>query len=219
MRLDVTRRRAARPPLKRLTLLFAAVLLAGFIPFSAQARQATPVDTVNRLHAALLGVMQQADALGFDGRYSTLAPAVIASFNLPLMARVTVGRHWDKLDEEQQARFVEAFTRMTLVNYASRFDGYAGERFEFVAEGETRKSVVIKTQIVKANGESIRLDYILRRFDDDWRIIDVLSKGSYSELALRRSEYAAIIKREGFPALLSKINRKVAELAQKARVR
>lgn len=214
----VTVRAAATSLLHRVMPVLAAVMLAGFIPVSAQARQATPADTVDRLHAMLLGVMQQARALGFDGRYNALAPTVIESFNLPLMARVTVGRHWNRLNEQQRTEFVDAFTQMTLVTYASRFDDYAGERFEFVAQDQTAKSVVIKTRLVKADGDTVRLDYMLRQFDDGWRIIDVLSKGSYSELATRRSEYSSIIKREGFPALMSKLHQKVAELVQKGRV-
>ena len=212
-------RAASAPETKRLALVLAAAVLAGFIPFSAQARQATPQDTVVRLHTALVGVMQQADALGFDGRYNTLAPTLVASFNLPLMAQVTIGRHWRRLSDDQQALFVDLFTRLTLVTYASRFDDYSGERFETVAETRTRKSVVVKTRLVKAGGETIRLDYLLRQFGDQWRIIDVLAKGAYSELATRRSEYTSVIRREGFPALMSKLNRKVGELVQSARAK
>ena len=219
MKVDLVLRPTAGSLRQRLTLALAAVLLAGFIPFSAEARQATPVETVNRLHAALLGVMREASALGFDGRYNTLAPTVVASFNLPLMAQVTVGRHWRGLNDEQRARLVDAFTRMTLVIYADRFDDYSGERFDFLTEDQTPRSVLVKTQLVKADGEKVRLDYLLRQFDDEWRIIDVLSKGTYSELATRRSEYTAVIKREGFPALISKLNRKVTELTQKARAK
>ncbi len=202
---------------KRLTLLLAAAAFAGVIAPDAQAGQATPADIVERLHTALIGVMQQADALGFEGRYEVLAPTVSASYNLSLMARVTIGRHWNRLNEDEQARFIDAFTRMTMVNYASRFDDYSGERFEFVARDQTGRTVRIKTRLVKVDGEPIRLDYILRRYDGEWRIIDVLAKGSYSELATRRSEYTSIVKRQGFPALMSKLDKKITELAEKAK--
>lgn len=219
MKIDVGLRQITRSLRQPLALVLATLVLAGFIAPGVRAAQATPAATVDQLHVTLIGVMQQAGALGFDGRYQTLAPTVMASFNLPLMAQVTVGRHWRSLSEEQKASFIDAFSRMTLVTYATRFDDYSGERFEFVAETQTAKSVVVKTQLVKANGERIRLNYILRKYGEEWRIIDVLAKGSYSELATRRSEYSSILKREGFPALLSKLNNKVAELVQKGRAR
>lgn len=217
MKIDVGLRQITRSLRQPLALVLATLVLAGFIAPGVRAAQATPAATVDQLHVTLIGVMQQAGALGFDGRYRTLAPTVMGSFNLALMAQVTVGRHWRSLSEEQKASFIDAFSRMTLVTYATRFDDYSGERFEFVAETQTAKSVVVKTQLVKANGERIRLNYILRKYGEEWRIIDVLAKGSYSELATRRSEYSSILKREGFPALLSKLNNKVAELVQKGR--
>ncbi len=219
MKIDVGLRKITRSLRQPLAVAIAALVLAGFIAPSARAAQATAVATVDQLHGVLIGVMQQAGTLGFDGRYQTLAPTVMGSFNLALMAQVTVGRHWRRLSEEQKARFVDAFTRMTLVTYAARFDGYSGEHFETVSESRTAKSVVVKTALVKANGDRIRLNYILRKYGKEWRIIDVLAKGSYSELATRRSEYSSILKRQGFPALLSKLNRKVAELVQKGRAR
>ena len=219
MKIDVGLRQIRRSLRQPLALVLATLVLAGVIAPHVRAAQATPAATVDQLHVTLIGVMQQAGALGFDGRYQTLAPMVMGSFNLPLMAQVTVGRHWRSLNEDQKARFIDAFARMTLVTYATRFDDYAGERFEFVAKTQTAKSVVIKTQLVKADGDRIRLNYILRQYGEEWRIIDVLAKGSYSELATRRSEYSSILKREGFPALLTKLNNKVAELVQKGRAR
>jgi phospholipid transport system substrate-binding protein len=204
---------------RRCVVVLAALLMAAFIPLTAQARQATPTETVDGLHSALLGVMQQANALGFQGRYNTLAATVMSSFNFPLMAQVSVGRRWKGLSEAQQARFIDAFTRMTLVTYATRFDSYSGERFEFVEEGQTARSIVVRTRLRKADGETIRLDYLLRRFDSQWLIIDVLAKGSYSELATRRSEYISVLKRDGFEGLMAKLDRKVAELMQKSATR
>jgi hypothetical protein len=37
--------------------------------------------------------------------------------------------------------------------------------------------------------------------------------GTVSELALRRSEYSSLIKREGFAALMSAINKRIDDLA------
>ena len=48
-------------------------------------------------------------------------------------------------------------------------------------------------------------------------MVDVQLKGAYSELATRRSEYSSILRRSGLPALLAKIDGKVA--AYKAEVR
>ena len=53
-----------------------------------------------------------------------------------------------------------------------------------------------------------------RKFDIiGWRIVDIYLNGTVSELALRRSEYSALIQREGFEALLVKRFKRVHNLA------
>jgi len=58
---------------------------------------------------------------------------------------------------------------------------------------------------------SLRFNYVLSRFDDKWQIINVIVKG-ISDVALKRAEFTSIIERDGFPALLSHIEAKVAEI-------
>jgi hypothetical protein len=42
--------------------------------------------------------------------------------------------------------------------------------------------------------------------------MDVYMNGTVSELALRRSEYSALLKREGFASLMKAIDDKIAAL-------
>ena len=56
--------------------------------------------------------------------------------------------------------------------------------------------VIVKSQIVKANGEPVKVDYMMRRYGEGWLISDVYLDGAISEVATRRSEFAAILKNE-----------------------
>ena len=80
----------------------------------AGAAEEAPSDIAGRRTAVLLEVMQQADALGYSGRYDRLAPVLSAAFNFPLMARVSVGRHWRKLEKSDRGRLVDVFGRIRL---------------------------------------------------------------------------------------------------------
>jgi phospholipid transport system substrate-binding protein len=53
----------------------------------------------------------------------------------------------------------------------------------------------------------------MRQVGDRWKIIDVYLDGTVSELALRRSEFSSIVKREDFDALIAAIDEKTAKLA------
>lgn len=166
------------------------------------------------LHAALLDVMQHADALGFEGRRARLAPVLTKSFDLASMARIAAGRHWSELGDADRQRLVETFSNLTIATYAARFTGYSGERFEITGEAPSaQQTTVVHTRIVRPGAEEVKLDYRLRSSAAGWRILDVFLDGSVSELALRRSEYTAVIQRDGFQALVSALDRKIADYA------
>jgi phospholipid transport system substrate-binding protein len=217
----------------RFIAVFAATLLASMglhagaamadspAPAKVAATQAPVVPTeeavatpqVEKLHAALIGIMQGAQTLGYDGRYDQLSPVVTETFDLPFMASKSVGRHWKSLDDNDRARWNEVFVRLITANYAGRFDGFSGEHFETLGEepavNDTR---VVLTKIVVPDDEDVHLNYRLRQVDGEWRIIDIYLNGTISELALRRSEYSSVLKREGFEKLLTTLNAKVDEL-------
>lgn len=195
----------------RLGLVLLALLLA---PRAASAETSEAVKVVETLHAALLDVMKQADSLGYEGRFDRLEPVLGRTFDLDFMARKSVGRHWKELSPENQKRLTVTFRRFTLANYAGRFDGWSGQRFETVGEDvSTHGTVIVRTRLVDPQDEDVHLNYRLRPVDDDWRIIDVYLNGTVSELALRRSENASLMEREGIDSLLAALEERISELA------
>jgi len=173
-----------------------------------------PVAVIERLHATLLESMKQASTLGYEGRRDKLAPVVKQSYDLPFMAKVAAGKYWKELDSASQQRFIDTFTRLTIANYAGRFNGYDGESFVFISEDDGgQNTTLVRTKLVPKDDPPIQLDYRLRSVDGSWRIIDVHLNGTVSELALRRAEYSAKIERDGFDGLLHALDEKIAALA------
>lgn len=180
---------------------------------AADAPLATP--TVEKLHAALLEIMRSADELGYQGRFDTLTPVVDQTFDMPFMASKSVGRHWKTLPEADQQRWLELFRTHIKANYAGQFTGYTGESFETLGEEPAiRDTRVVRTRLTRPGEDDVQLNYRLREVDGEWRIIDIYLNGTVSELALRRSEYSSVLKREGFEKLMSTIDEKVKELAK-----
>ena len=67
---------------------------------------------------------------------------------------------------------------------------------------------MVRSQIVKADGEPVKVDYTMRRNGEGWLISDVYLDGAISEVATRRSEFAAILKADGIDGLIAALNRK-----------
>lgn len=170
---------------------------------------------VERLHGVLLDVMKNADSLGYSGRVDKLEPVVTNSYDLEFMARKSVGRHWKGMSEEDRARFLSLFSGLTVANYAGRFTGWSGESFETLGlDTGVHDTMLVKTRLVRPSDEDVTLDYRLHQTPDGWQIIDVYSNGTISELAMRRSEYSAVLRREGFPALVEAIDKKITDLSE-----
>jgi phospholipid transport system substrate-binding protein len=66
---------------------------------------------------------------------------------------------------------------------------------------------MVRSQIVRANGEPVKVDYMMRRKGDSWLISDIYLDGAISEVATRRSEFAAILKSQGIDGLIAALNR------------
>jgi phospholipid transport system substrate-binding protein len=198
------------------SLAAAAAALCLTSPAGAEAIAPTspPIQVVERLHSALLGVMKEAEKLGYQGRYEKLAPVLKETYDTSFMAEKSVGRHWKQATPAQQKTLVETFSRFMIANYAGRFDGYSGQSFQTVkVEPSAQGTVLVRTRLIEPEGEGVRLDYRLRSANGSWRIIDVYLNGTVSELALRRSEYASLIKREGWNAVIVALDDRIQGFA------
>lgn len=194
--------------------LLAMLLLLIVTTSPAFAVQESPRQAVERLNAGLLEIMKNAEALGYQGRLKQFASLLDETYNLAAMARAAVGRQWEALSGPQRRRLVDAFTRMTRATYASRFDGYSGERFEVMGdEPGVQDLVLVKSRLIKTDGESVALDYMTKDFDGQWRIVDVYYDGKYSELARLRAEFGSVLRREGLEGLIAKIEAKITRAA------
>lgn len=196
-----------------MSLLFAVLLAIGsaLAPGGVRAQEA-PTAVVDRLHEQMVGVMKEAATLGFRGRFDRLTPALQAAYDLPYMAEKAVGKQWDALDAAQRSRWVSAFERATVATYAGRMTGYAGQRFATIGEEPApAETQLVKTKLIDPGHEDVDLNYRLRKTAAGWRIIDVYMQGNVSELALRRSDYTAVLERQGFDALVSSAEAKVSD--------
>jgi phospholipid transport system substrate-binding protein len=168
---------------------------------------------IERFYDALLAVMKEAKRLSFDERYKRLAPAITQTFDLGLMTRLSIGPAWTQLGPDQQQRLTAAFSRYTISVYANRFDDYGGERFTVSpAATPNPNGVIVNSQLVKTNGESVSLNYLMRQEAGGWKVIDVYLSGTVSELATRRSEFVAVLQRSGADGLVEMIEQRSAAL-------
>lgn len=170
---------------------------------------------ISAYQAALLDVMQRAEALGVQGRAEALNGPVRATFDFGRMARAAAGKAWRTATEAERAAMVDAFAAYSVAVHADRFDGFSGERFVIEGtEAGPAGSVLVHTHIARPDAEPVAISYVVASGAYGPTVVDVLLKGSISEVALRRSEWAAIGAREGLSGLVAALTAQTERMLQ-----
>jgi phospholipid transport system substrate-binding protein len=189
-------------------LALAAALGLGTFSYTAQAAPAGGSGTVQGLYDTLLSTMKNGRTLGGSGRFAQLAPVIRSSFDVASMARLSVGPSWTGLSEAQRQEVTESYGRYISAIYADRFDSYNGQKLEVTGEQPASFGLLVKSRIIKSNGEPVEVDYVMRQNGESWLIADIYLDSAISEVATRRSEFAAILKTQGIDGLIAALNRK-----------
>jgi phospholipid transport system substrate-binding protein len=172
-----------------------------------------PVTIITTFYNILLDIMNRGSELGYAGRYEIVAPALDETFDLVTMCKIAVGPDWTPMSGEEKTALLRAFSIYMVGTYAARFKIFKGEQFKVGAAspvGEDR--VLVATQIIKANGEPVDLNYLFRLHEGAWRVIDIYLSGTISEMARMRSDFAQSLQQGGAGALVAELEKKIAEL-------
>jgi len=175
---------------------------------------ATPTLAIDSLHASLLDVMKNAESLGYAGREQKLSEVIPKHFGGGEMARKALGEaQWKLASEDLRRRYLETFARFMVANYAGRFDGFSGQSFQTLGEVQgSRDTVIVKSRLIDPTDKNVDLNYQMHKVDGAWKVIDVYLDGAVSEIALRRSEFVSIVRRQNLDALIVALDAKIAKL-------
>lgn len=189
---------------KRLFCRVLVTVLAASLP--ALAARAEPVDVVNDFHEALIAAMKSET---FDERLLVISPAIDSHFQVGTIARISLGRNWRNLSDQEQADYRGLLQELIVTTYASRFENYDDQVFSISNTEPIGKKRIRVRSILKTRSESVNLDYQLQQQPEGWRIYDVVANG-VSDLSLKRSNYASLFSAGSLTAVESDIRDNIA---------
>jgi phospholipid transport system substrate-binding protein len=164
---------------------------------------------VTDFQSVILNVMQQGDKLTFEQRFDIFKPAVLKSHDLVKITRIVVSKEWKTLTTEQKKELIKKFSTLSIASYAHYFNGFSGQSFKVESVKQLSPGqIYVHTFLVLPDDKDVSMDYLLKKTGDDWRIINIITNG-VSDLALKRSEYVAVIQKSGFDALLAELSVKI----------
>ncbi len=145
-----------------------------------------------------------------------------ANFNFSDMARTTLGYHWRQLTPQQHDQFVPLFTSFMEDVYLGKLQDYGvekirqdvarsnvsfiGQNFDGPDYAEVHSAVVLKDRPQPA-----KVDYLLKRDGAAWKIYD-LEIDAISVMANYRNQFNRVINDNGYPALVSTLQKKSQQL-------
>ena len=153
----------------------------------------------------------------FEEREAAFRQVMVRGFDIPIVGRFVLGRHWRTATKEQRREYMAVFVDFIVRVYASRFDSYGGELFtaRSVIDDESGDKIV-RAQIVRpSGGDPIGVDFRVRMRDEGYKVIDVTVEG-ISMLHTHRVEFASVINRKGIDGLLSDLRARVEAPIQNA---
>jgi len=193
-----------QPALAVLMLTAAPVMTAvQTLPVKAQAADPA-VEQVQGFYDALLASMKSGGTA--KSRYEKLKPAVEKAFDLPAMTATAIGPTWASASEADKKTLIDAFSRMTIANYAKNFDSFGGEKFTVEPASIARGTDHFVKSTMKTSNETIAFNYRTHQVGSDWKITDVYLAGNISQMAQKRSDFAATLASGGPAGLAKRIN-------------
>jgi phospholipid transport system substrate-binding protein len=184
------------------------------------------------LTALFFAVPRQAaaqDARAFIGTLGTeaiqvLGPSVPAAqrlarfrelfrndFDVPGIGQFVLGRYWRTATPQEQQEFLGLFQEYIVRAYSTRLAEYGGEPFRVTGARPNGVETVVASEIIRANGSRIAVDWYLIDRGGAHKITDVYV-GGVSMKVTQRDEFASVIQRNGgqVGALIAQLRQKLA---------
>lgn len=156
---------------------------------------------IARLAREAIAVLQD-NAATLEQREERFRTLLADGFEMEFIGRFVLGQTWRTATPEQRQDYLDVFREYILKTYSRRLGGYSGEQFAVTgARAAGKQDVLVATRIDRPSAAPILADWRVRQFDGQYKIIDIAVEG-VSMAVTQRSEFAAVVNRDGLDGLL-----------------
>ena len=196
----------------RRQLLIGAVLALAVSLNSGNARAASADEFIRA--AGEKTFQSLGTGLSEEQRMTRFRQILLETFDLPTIARFTLGRYWRVASKKQRDAYVDLFQEFIVQAYSHRFKDLSGQTFEVKNSHEinSRDQLVLSEIKIKQGKPPVRVNWRVRLRDNAYRVIDVVVEG-VSMSVTQRDEFAAVIRRSGgkVDGLLAALRKKTGQ--------
>jgi len=181
----------------------------------------SPRDVVQSAVARVVIALQKTDSesdasptkrLTAEQRRTDIRRVATDLFDFDEISRRALSRYWASRSPEEQAEFVRLFTDLLERSYIGRIEAYSGEKIVYVGETVDGQFATVRSKVITRRNTETPLDYRLHLKDGRWKVYDILID-HVSFVSLYRSEFARIMQRENYAALIDRLRKQNIDAA------
>jgi phospholipid transport system substrate-binding protein len=196
------------------------MLFAVWSPAMAQEKpqSQSPQDLVQSVTAKILQAIQDNRARLGDAEFvaQKIDELIVPHMDMVAMSKLVLGKHWRTATPEQRNEFVQEFKNLLIRTYKTSLVSYNDQTVEvlpFRPSKEPEKTATVRSEVIRAGGPPIPLNYSLRyKPEDGWKVYDIAVEG-VSLVTNYRSTFDREVAAGGMDKLLTSMKqRNIKEL-------
>jgi phospholipid transport system substrate-binding protein len=189
--------------------LLTTATLAFFVAAASAAYAGPATDVVKSKQTALF------DLLGKSGADNEKKVAAIFDemIDYGALAEASLGSEWAARTDAEKKEFSDLLKQIVRKAYEKNLKKTLNYNIEYVSEEQKDGAFIVTTKAkskTDAREEAIEIKYKMAQKDSKWRVQDITTEG-VSLVSSYRSQFTKIIKKDGFPALITKMKDKIAK--------
>ena len=162
-----------------------------------------PAKIVKDALTEITGILNN-QGLAQGEKRSRIIKSVKPLFDLPLMARLTLGKnHWNAISKDQRQQFTSLYSAHLEKAYIGKVELYSNDKIDFKPAFKKKDKVFVPTELI-SKGKVVPITYKFYQAKNGWKIYDAEISGT-SVIRSHRAEYSAILNNGSINDLLAKL--------------
>lgn len=132
---------------------------------------------------------------------------IVPHFDVPYIARGVLARNWKAANEQQRARFQEAFKNMLIRSYAdAMLDNFDTVRAQWkpVRLAEGANDATVNSLLLRDGKPPITIGFSMRLVGEEWKVYDITIE-NLSLVQNFRGQFTAELKKNSLDSLITRM--------------
>lgn len=189
--------------------LLTTATLAFLVATTSAAYAGPATDVVKTKQTALFDLLSKTGADN-EKKISAIFDEMI---DYGALAEASLGTEWAARTDAEKKEFGDLLKQLVRKGYEKNLKKTLNYTIEYVSEEQKDGAYIVKTKAkskTDAREDAIEIHYKMVQKDSKWRINDITTEG-VSLVSSYKSQFTKIIKKDGFPALITKMKDKIAK--------